>query len=79
MMVRIAAESDLEGVVALYKKLRPGDPELDGARSRAAWREIEDNPNLAVVVAEEEGIYESVGFRGDTERGFVAKPGDRNA
>lgn len=146
-MVRIAVESDLDGVLALYRELRPADPELDEARRRAAWRRILDDHNLSIVVAQvrqtlvstcmlavipnlasgarpfgviehvvtlesfrgqgwagrvlkyalnaawakdcykvillsgaqrtqAHRLYESVGFRGDIERGFVAKSGE---
>jgi len=144
--VRCATASDLDGVLALYRELRPHDPPLAPARARALWQEVAQDRHSRIVVAEVEGgrigatcmlatvanlasggarigviehvitaatcrrqglarqvlahalelawtdgcckvlllsgaqreeahqLYAAVGFRGDVERGFVAKP-----
>jgi GNAT superfamily N-acetyltransferase len=143
--VRLAERIDLNGMLALYRELRPNDPALSEAEASEIWVRILSNPDLRVVVAECDGtlastcmlavvsnlanggrpfgviehvvtlprmrrrglaravlqfalnvawsrrcskvmllsgmqrgeahkLYESVGFRGDVERGFVAKP-----
>jgi len=143
MLTRLAQAGDVNGILALYRELRPGDPELP--EPKALLGRILNNPDLALVVCECEdtlaatcmlatvpnlasggrpfgvlehvvtlnrfrrrgfgravlqfaleiawsrncykvillsgmqrseahATYESVGFRGDVERGFVAKP-----
>ena len=143
--VRAARADDLEGLLALYRELRPHDPVLAPHAARAAWNAIVSRNDIEVVVcevdamlaatcmlaivpnlaagakpfgiiehvvtlashrrhgyaklvleqaltsawsrgchkvlllsgtqrAEAHGLYESVGFDGDIERGFVAKP-----
>jgi GNAT superfamily N-acetyltransferase len=142
-LVRLAEPRDLAGILALYRELRPSDPELPQAGARLS--QILSNADIALVVCECDGtlaatcmlaivpnlasggrpfgvlehvvtlgrfrrrglaravlefalkqawsrdcykvillsgvqrseahaLYESVGFRGDMERGFVAKP-----
>jgi GNAT superfamily N-acetyltransferase len=144
-VVRSATASDLPGLLALYRELRPGDPDLPPDRAEELWARMLADPAVHVVVAERDGVvaascmlamvpnlasggrpiglvehvitgarfrrrglgqavlrfaldrawsracckvvllsgvqrpeahglYESVGFRGDVERGFVAKP-----
>jgi GNAT superfamily N-acetyltransferase len=143
MLIRLAQSGDVNGILALYRELRPGDPELP--EPKASLRKILSNPDLALIVcecddaltatcmlalvpnlasggrpfgvlehvvtlnrfrrrgfgravlefalevawsrncckvillsgiqrSEAHALYESVGFRGDVERGFVAKP-----
>lgn len=143
--VRFAEHGDLDGVLQLYKELRPHDPELAASEADALWRKLLDQPHIRVVVGEVQGclastcmialvanlasggrpfaviehvvtlpqfrghglgratiqhaldfawsqncckvmllsgmqrpaahrLYESLGFRGDIERGFVIKP-----
>ena len=143
MLTRLAQSGDINGILTLYRELRPGDPELP--EPKALLRKILSNPDLALVVcecddtlaatcmlaivpnlasggrpfgvlehvvtlnsfrrrgfaravlqfaleiawsrncykvillsgsqrSEAHAVYESVGFRGDVERGFVAKP-----
>lgn len=142
---RFAEWRDLQGLLTLYKELRPHDPELGVELAEARWRELLAQSHIRVVVAESEGklastcmialvmnlasggrpfgvvehvvtlpqfrgrglarktlqhaldfawsqscckvmllsgmqreeahaLYESLGFRGDIERGFVIKP-----
>lgn len=143
--VRLAEPGDLVGILALYRELRPNDPELSRAEGNSAITRILSDGNIHLVVCEHAGSlastcmlamiqnlasgarpfgviehvvtlsefrrqslarvvlqfaldlawskncykvvllsgaqrseahqpYESVGFRGDVERGFVAKP-----
>jgi GNAT superfamily N-acetyltransferase len=144
-VIRFAEARDLAGLLALYKELRPHDPELTTEQAATRWRELLSQSHIRVVVAESEGglvstcmialvtnlasggrpfgviehvvtlpqfrgrglaratlqhaldfawsqncckvmllsgmqreeahaLYESLGFRGDIERGFVIKP-----
>jgi GNAT superfamily N-acetyltransferase len=144
-VVRFAEARDLQGLLTLYKELRPHDPELSPPQADARWRELLAQSHIRVVVAESAGslastcmialvanlasggrpfgviehvvtlsqfrgrglaratlqhaldfawsqdcckvmllsgmqreeahaLYESLGFRGDIERGFVIKP-----
>lgn len=144
-VVRFAEVGDLQGMLALYKELRPHDPELAADEASARWRELLAQPHIRVVVVDVESclastcmialvtnlasggrpfgviehvvtlprfrgrglaratlrhalefawsrscckvillsgmqrpdahaLYESLGFRGDIERGFVIKP-----
>ena len=143
--MRLAATADLPGVLALYRQLRPNDPQLSETESKAAFDRVLADESLSLVVCEQGNVlasscmlavvqnlamgarpfgvvehvvtlpqfrqqglarrvlrhalelawskrcykvillsganltgahrlYESVGFRGDIERGFVAKP-----
>ena len=143
MLTRLAQSADVNGILTLYRELRPGDPELP--EPKPLLSKILSNPDLALVVcecddtlaatcmlaivpnlasggrpfgvlehvvtlnsfrrrgfaravlqfaleiawsrncykvillsgsqrSEAHAVYESVGFRGDVERGFVAKP-----
>ncbi|MDB5846887.1 MAG: family N-acetyltransferase [Rhodoferax sp.] len=144
--LRKATFNDQAGVLALYRELRPNDPEIPAARVPALWAAVTDSTRSSIFIAsvdgevaatcmlatvanlasdgrpigliehvitagryrrrglarlllehalkeawhigcckvlllsgmqrtEAHGLYESVGFRGDVERGFVAKPG----
>ncbi len=57
--VRLAGCEDLLGVQRLYKELRPRDPELSPARATTVWKELLDNPNTRVIVAERNGLLAS--------------------
>lgn len=143
--VRTARLSDVTGILALYRELRPTDPEIAEPAVQAAFEGVLNSENLELIVCEEEmrlvatcmlavvpslamgarpfavvehvvtlnefrrkgfgqmvleyalsaawskgcykvlllsgaqrtqahRLYESVGFLGDVERGFVAKP-----
>ncbi|MFC6633000.1 GNAT family N-acetyltransferase [Microbulbifer taiwanensis] len=53
--IRIANLSDLDGVLALYRELRPADPELEGQLAREKWSEIIDSAQMELIVADVEG------------------------
>jgi GNAT superfamily N-acetyltransferase len=143
--LRLARREDLAGVLALYRELRPDDPQLSTLEAKVALQAILEDATLNLIVcehdqvlvatcmlaiirnlasgarpfavlehvvtlaafrrqgfarmllryalelawsqhcckvvllsgaerAEAHALYESVGFRGDIERGFVAKP-----
>jgi GNAT superfamily N-acetyltransferase len=144
IQIRKATVADLAGVLALYRELRPHDPELPADRLPSLWASVAEGAKSSIIVATVEGdvaatcmlakianlasngrpigvvehvitadrfrrrglarrvlelalseawkddcckvillsgmqrpqahgLYESVGFRGDVERGFVAK------
>ena len=52
---RLARQEDLCGILALYKTLRPTDPELTPDVAAQALTAIIGNPNTEIVVAEAEG------------------------
>jgi len=54
-MVRVATFSDLEGVLKLYKELRPLDPDLDNDFAIQKWAEIINDPQTHIVVVEVDG------------------------
>jgi GNAT superfamily N-acetyltransferase len=58
-MIRMANIEDLEGILALYKELRPNDPPLDNTLARQRWREIIESEQMFIVVAELEGVLAS--------------------
>lgn len=58
-VVRFAESRDLNGVLALYKALRPHDPELTAQQAEATWRELLAQSHIRVVVAQSEGTLAS--------------------
>lgn len=54
-MIRVATINDLEGVLNLYKELRPSDPDLDVSFAQDKWAEIINDPQTQIVVAEING------------------------
>lgn len=56
---RFATLHDLSGILALYRELRPNDPELPASDSRVLLSKLLDNPAIAFVVCECEGIVAS--------------------
>jgi GNAT superfamily N-acetyltransferase len=58
-VARFAAHSDLDGVLRLYKELRPHDPDLTARNADVLWRELLGQPHIRVVVAEAEGCLAS--------------------
>jgi GNAT superfamily N-acetyltransferase len=58
-VTRFAEYRDLDGVLRLYKELRPHDPDLTAHNADALWRELLDQPHVRVVVADVEGCLAS--------------------
>ena len=56
MNIRTANPGDLEGLLTLYKELRPNDPPVTHDRLQAALTEITADPRLHIVVAEQQGM-----------------------
>lgn len=54
-MIRVATVDDLNGVLKLYKELRPTDPQLAADVAAAKWAELINDPRTVVVVAEVDG------------------------
>ncbi|MET0532930.1 MAG: GNAT family N-acetyltransferase [Steroidobacter sp.] len=54
-IVRFAEHQDLNGILQLYKELRPHDPELAFHDANIAWLRLLDQPHLRVVVADTQG------------------------
>jgi len=54
-MIRVATVDDLDGVLKLYKELRPHDPELSKTFAKKMWLEIIKDPNTHIVVADING------------------------
>jgi GNAT superfamily N-acetyltransferase len=54
-MIRIATFNDLKGVLALYKELRPLDPDLAVNLANEKWAEIINDMKTYIVVADIEG------------------------
>jgi GNAT superfamily N-acetyltransferase len=54
-MIRVATIDDLDGVLSLYKELRPDDPDLDLIFAKEKWFEIINDAQTEIVVAEVEG------------------------
>lgn len=54
-MVRVATINDLQGVLALYKELRPTDPDLDIGFAKEKWAEIINDTQTHVIVTEING------------------------
>lgn len=52
-MIRLATREDLAGLLALYRELRPHDPELSVAQADNALHELLTNPDIFLIVVEE--------------------------
>ena len=52
-MIRLADSADRVAVQALYKELRPHDPELTEAQAERAWQTMLDDPTCFIIVAEQ--------------------------
>lgn len=50
--IRSAVLGDLPGMLALYRDLHPGEPELDAGLATATWEMMLATPGLTVLVAE---------------------------
>jgi GNAT superfamily N-acetyltransferase len=55
LMIRIATIDDLNGVLKLYKELRPTDPDLEPNLAREKWAEIINDAQTDIIVAEVNG------------------------
>ena len=51
-VVREATRSDLPGLLALYRELRPDDPLIQHSEVSANWLRLLDSPGVFVIVAE---------------------------
>ncbi len=54
-MIRIATIDDLEGVLNLYKELRPLDPDLELNFANEKWSQIINDTQTYIIVAEIDG------------------------
>ncbi|GAA0816095.1 GNAT family N-acetyltransferase [Colwellia asteriadis] len=54
-MIRIATMHDLEGVLRLYKELRPFDPKLEADFVKEKWADIINDSQTFIVVADING------------------------
>ena len=57
--VRLAEPGDLVGILALYRELRPNDPELSRAEGNSAVTRILSDGNIHLVVCEHAGSLAS--------------------
>jgi len=53
--VRRAVAADISSVLALYRELRPGDPELAADRILVLWQEAAEGSRSMVLIAEVDG------------------------
>lgn len=51
--IRLATRTDLAGLLALYRELRPNDPELSAEQAEATLDDMLNNPNVDLIVVEE--------------------------
>ncbi len=58
-VVRFAEYRDLEGLLGLYRELRPHDPDLSAEQAQARWQELLARSHIRVIVAECEGTLAS--------------------
>ncbi|MCK7596365.1 GNAT family N-acetyltransferase [Microbulbifer sp. CAU 1566] len=58
-MPRLAELKDKDGILQLYRALRPNDPELGSEASEKALSEIINSPNADIIVAEHNGKLSS--------------------
>ncbi|MBI2768582.1 MAG: GNAT family N-acetyltransferase [Burkholderiales bacterium] len=54
-LIRLAQPQDLEGILVLYRELRPNDPVLPAAEARAALARVLACESQALVVCEQAG------------------------
>ncbi|MBD8890658.1 GNAT family N-acetyltransferase [Roseibium litorale] len=55
-IVRPACQEDLEGVLALFRQLNPGDPILDPEMARSTWIRLLSSGFTTMFVAEVDGL-----------------------
>jgi GNAT superfamily N-acetyltransferase len=58
-IVREAARGDLPSLLALYRELRPNDPELPLDEASSSWDRLLGNSGVRVIVAESESSIAS--------------------
>lgn len=56
IVTRKAEARDLDGMLTLYRELRPHDPELTPAAAEAAFAHVLSQPGVHVVVCEAAGV-----------------------
>jgi GNAT superfamily N-acetyltransferase len=59
IIVRRVVEQDLTGILALYRELRPHDPDLLPAPARQALVKLIQDQNIALIVSEYDGVLTS--------------------
>jgi N-acetylglutamate synthase-like GNAT family acetyltransferase len=53
-MIRVAEERDFDGIMNLLRQLNPRDPVITDGRDKAVFAKILNNPNLRLIVMEEQ-------------------------
>ncbi len=51
--IRFATRADCAGLLALYRELRPNDPEITAAQADTTLQAMLENPQIALIVVEE--------------------------
>ncbi|KZN68200.1 hypothetical protein N473_07185 [Pseudoalteromonas luteoviolacea CPMOR-1] len=54
-IIRVATQTDLSGIMQLYKTLRPNDPDVSDGALNSGWQTIDNDTNNHLIVAELEG------------------------
>ncbi|MDK1285809.1 GNAT family N-acetyltransferase [Pseudoalteromonas umbrosa] len=54
-IIRVAMQSDLTGIIKLFKELRPHDPDVSHDALMSGWKVIEHDENNHLMVAELDG------------------------
>jgi GNAT superfamily N-acetyltransferase len=54
-MIRLCVQSDLDGLLKLYRELRPNDPIIPESKLQYAWEDLLNNPYVKIIVAEVDG------------------------
>ena len=56
MIIRLAIEADLGGVLKLYEQLNPGDKDMDSAVAETRWHELLGREGINFFVVEQGGL-----------------------
>ncbi|WP_417707834.1 GNAT family N-acetyltransferase [Rheinheimera aquimaris] len=59
MIIRCCDTEDLQGLLDLYRELRPHDPTLKQHDAQQAWHKLLANPGIKIIVAEIDGVLAS--------------------
>ncbi|HEX5792787.1 MAG TPA: GNAT family N-acetyltransferase [Rheinheimera sp.] len=59
MFIRCCTPEDLQGLLSLYRELRPQDPKLRQAEALQAGQKLLANPAINIIVAEVDGVLAS--------------------